>query len=71
MDLRFHEEASVELEAAGDWYENQRSGLAADFLDEVRRALDVVREQSDLCPGWPGIELAKESRCLVLPRYPP
>lgn len=35
MDLPFEDEAARELEAAAVWYESERKGYGAVFLDEV------------------------------------
>ncbi len=36
--------ADVEVEGAFDWYENERSGLGLEFLDEVRAAYNRIVE---------------------------
>jgi plasmid stabilization system protein ParE len=40
--VRFLEEASVELEAASEWYEQRRNGLGMTFLAAVETAVEVV-----------------------------
>ena len=41
--VRLTEEAEIELAAAAEWYELQRSGLGHEFLDQVAAALDAIR----------------------------
>lgn len=40
--LRVRREAARDLDDAATWYEEQRSGLGLDFLEEVRLALRNV-----------------------------
>jgi hypothetical protein len=37
-------EAEIEVSEACKWYENQQSGLAKKFLNEVDRYLDLIAE---------------------------
>ncbi len=39
--------AQTEIDAAAAWYDNQRAGLGADFLDGVRRMLNVTEQQPE------------------------
>jgi plasmid stabilization system protein ParE len=39
LPLEFHSAVRDEVNDAHDWYEQQRSGLGRDFLDEVERVL--------------------------------
>lgn len=48
--LTFRPVARHELEAAALWYENERRGLGEDFLREVERALELVREHPERFP---------------------
>lgn len=40
--VRFEPEADEEFRAAAGWYESQRQGLGADFLDSVDNALTQI-----------------------------
>jgi hypothetical protein len=42
--------ADGEAIAAAIWYEDRRSGLADDFLIEMRSAFDVIRENPRSAP---------------------
>lgn len=46
----FRAAARSEFHDAADWYELQRPGLGADFVAEVERVLQVIRDQSTLFP---------------------
>lgn len=49
--VRILEAATTEAEEAAAWYEAQRTGLGAEFRQEFKLALDLLRE--DLLPGMP------------------
>jgi len=40
--FRTEPEASLELEEAAQWYEQRRSGLGIEFLEEIDRALEFI-----------------------------
>lgn len=42
MSVRFHPDATVELEEAALWYEAQRTALRDEFLAEFRAGMDQV-----------------------------
>src|SRR5438552_18221142 len=42
--LRRHPLAKVDIESTARWYEDRKPGLGDEFLDEVHRILDAVRE---------------------------
>jgi plasmid stabilization system protein ParE len=48
--LRVRPEAEQDIEEAADWYEQQRSGLGNDFLDEVMRTFSKISAQPALYP---------------------
>ena len=37
-------QADLDIEATFHWYENEKSGLGVDFLDELRAAYDQITE---------------------------
>jgi len=41
--LVFRQEARLEFDQAGDWYEAERRGLGQEFLDEIDRLLQSIR----------------------------
>jgi toxin ParE1/3/4 len=67
MKLVVLHEASEELSAAAEWYENERVGLGADLLAEAARALKKIAANP---ATWP---LASRSRVVhrfLLVRFP-
>ena len=48
--LAFRQAAQLEFAAAALWYENQRTGLGAEFIAEVQKTLDSVAGQPDRYP---------------------
>ena len=70
MRLVLHPDAVAEATAAGDWYDERRPGLGADFAAEVDRALDLVLENPNTWPAWPGTPVGLGVRRLLLPRVP-
>jgi hypothetical protein len=52
MRLQLHAAAEEELLHAAQWYEAQRSGLGAELLAEIDRALAVVAETGSTWPLW-------------------
>ena len=68
--FRFHPEAELEIQAALDWYEDQVPGLGAEFLEELKRILDLTADTPLLWPVWPGVETAYKVRRALLSRFP-
>lgn len=52
--VEIHPEAQRELEDGTLWYESQRPGLGAEFLEEVSRAAAAVMERPSTWPRYPG-----------------
>lgn len=48
LTLFIRPEAEKDIEEAAIWYEEQRSGLGDDFLDEVQRTLNTVFQNPNL-----------------------
>ena len=65
MNRRFHPEFENDLISAARFYEKQRSGLGAEFLDETEKAVATVMQAPQ---RWP-IRVAGVRRYL-LPRFP-
>ena len=70
MRVILHPGATADLMAVGDWYEARLSGLSADFLEEVDRALEVIGEAPRTWPVWPRTPRIREVRRYLLPRFP-
>ena len=64
-NLVFRQQARREFDAAGDWYERERSGLGEAFLAEVDQALRKVAGNPDSFP-----EVLKGVRKAVVRRFP-
>ena len=50
MTVHLRPEAESDLDEAARWYEEQRSGLGSEFLDEVLRVLSAISAQPE---GFP------------------
>lgn len=50
LQLRIRPEAERDLEDAAAWYEDQRSGLGREFLDEMLQCMQRVVEEPELYP---------------------
>ena len=67
MKVRYHPKARAELEAAVDWYEDQRPSLGEDLDREIQRAEAMVLESPHAWGRWPGARAVKR---FVLSRFP-
>ena len=65
MRVRFRVEAVADVEAAGAWYDEQRSGLGDEFVGSLERAIDLVVTFPDAFP-----EIAAGHRRGSSPRAP-
>jgi plasmid stabilization system protein ParE len=64
-EIRFHEEASAELEAAFEWYYLRSEFAAASFAEEIDQAIELIAQRPNRWPiSSPGI------RKFVLQRFP-
>ncbi len=41
-EIEFHPEARVELAESADWYEDKKSGLGDEFIDDVELKLEQI-----------------------------
>jgi len=62
---RFLTSAEEELSEAGVFHEANSVGLGADFLNEVQRVIDIVREYPKIRQA-----LGRDVRRIVLRRFP-
>ena len=67
MNLRFHADASAELDAAALWHEQEQAGLGAAFLDEISLAVAAVSEAPRT---WPVVSKPRQIRRFLLTRFP-
>jgi toxin ParE1/3/4 len=65
MKVQFLEAAQSEFEEAIDFYNQQSAGLGFDFADEVKKAVERVRNYPE---AWSRLS-ARVRRCLVT-RFP-
>jgi plasmid stabilization system protein ParE len=68
--VRFRDEASVEITSIVDWYDAQRSGLGAEFTEEVNRTVMLATESPRMWPSWPGMRRLPEIRRAFVNRFP-
>lgn len=68
--VRFSVEAASELEAAADWYDEQRPGLGAAFLDAVDAVLETVDDWPGSGAPVPGLAVGLEVRRVPVARFP-
>jgi hypothetical protein len=63
--VRLREEADDDLAVAASWYEQQRTGLGHEFLDEALSAFQLIAEQPLLYPI-----MHRNTRRALMPRFP-
>jgi len=69
-DVRLSEEAVAELSEAAGWYEAQRPGLEAEFLDEVDGILPLIGAHPGSFPRLLDVPADLVIRRALLPRFP-
>ncbi len=65
MKLRYHPRARIELNETADFYEERRSGLGLEFLEEVQL---TIRRILDFPNAWQS--LSKNTRRCLTNRFP-
>lgn len=68
--LRIDEAAEEELAAAAEWYDGQRDGLGAEFLNAVEDLLPQIQAQPERGGAVPGAESDERIRRLMMKRFP-
>lgn len=68
--LRIHEAAAEELEAAEDWYNHERPGLGFELHDEVDYFLRRVLDGSSPGGAVPYYEGSRRVRRVLMDRFP-
>jgi plasmid stabilization system protein ParE len=61
----FRPAAAADVEAAYEWYEEQRFGLGGEFLAAVEKAMQSISEQPDAYPI-----VHRGTRRILLARFP-
>lgn len=65
MTIKFHSEARIEFFEAAEYYEEQVFGLGDDFIDEVEKVLDVIKQQPKS-----GTKVTDTERRFLISRFP-
>ncbi len=65
VNVRFHEEAAAEVEAARQWYAERSLPAAEAFRAEIDLAVERVRNGPE---RWP--RFGRSARRYILPRFP-
>ena len=65
FNIYFRPDAESDIEEASRWYEQQRVGLGADFLDEVLRYCELISTNPNIYP-----EIYKSFRRAIINRFP-
>lgn len=65
IEVRYHPEASAEIEAATAWYMSRSPAAARGLVEELDRAIDMLRQFPELQPSYDA-----KHRFAVLRRYP-
>lgn len=68
--VRIHAAAAEEAAEAAAWYENERSGLGAEFQQALDAALDLLEEEIVPLISVPGAAAARGVKRLLLRRFP-
>ncbi len=69
--VRILEEASDEAAASAAWYEKERTGLGAEFLEALEAGLDLIEEGSLPLLPMPGkASTLRGAKRLILKRFP-
>ena len=63
--VKFQPDAETDVADAAAWYENQRKGLGAEFLDEILSTCDVLSESPELFPV-----VHRNTRRAVIKKFP-
>ena len=67
MTVRFHRDASAEVDAAALRYETEQSGLGQAFMVEISKAVTTIEESPT---SWPIVRKGRRIRRFLLARFP-
>lgn len=70
LAVRLAAEAAAELDEAAGWYESQRAGLGATFLDAVGAAIVLIADWPGVGAPAPGVTPELGARRVALQRFP-
>jgi toxin ParE1/3/4 len=68
--VRVDTEAEAEIAAAMDWHESEREGLGAEFLNEVRLAMQSLQTPGPECTPVKGVPKALGVKRKLVDRFP-
>ena len=68
--VRILQPAAAEVVEAAAWYESQRLGLGAEFRDELKVALDLLRQYPLPGKPWPGRLGERGVKRIPMKRFP-
>jgi toxin ParE1/3/4 len=68
--VRLLELAATEAAEAAAWYEPHRAGLGADFREELKAALDLLRQEPQPGRPWPGHLGQRGVKRIAMKRFP-
>lgn len=63
--VHFRQDAETDVADAAAWYENQSTGLGAEFLDEILAACNIIAENPQMYPI-----LHRGTRRAVIHKFP-
>ena len=63
--VHFRQDAETDVAEAAAWYENQSSGLGAEFLDEILTTCNSIAENPQMYPV-----LHRDTRRAVIHKFP-
>ena len=63
--VHFQPDAETDVADAAAWYETQRNGLGAEFLDEILSTCDLISENPDMFPV-----VHRNTRRAVIKKFP-
>lgn len=67
LAIDVHPDVYEELERSRSWYEERAEDLGREFLVEVSRAMETIREDPAI---WPFYDLQREIRRYLVHRFP-
>lgn len=68
--VRILRQAADEAEAAAAWYEQEKQGLGAEFVEAIEAAIDVIEDGFLPLSPVPGPSRDRGAKRLILRRFP-
>lgn len=70
MRVRWHDAAKGELAQIAVWYEDRKTGLGLEFLDEVDHIVEELRENAERFPRYENAPVRRDLRRTSFKRFP-